>query len=63
MTIAAGISISVLENALGAEKKIIRTMPNTPAQVLEGMTAVCFNKNILEKMYFCKKTKKEEKWK
>ena len=48
LTIAAGISISVLENALGADKKIIRTMPNTPAQVLEGMTAVCFNKNILE---------------
>ena len=48
LTIAAGISISVLENALGADKKIVRTMPNTPAQVLEGMTAVCFNKNILE---------------
>ena len=46
MTIAAGISISVIENALGEDKKVVRTMPNTPAQVLSGMTAVTFNKNI-----------------
>ena len=46
LTIAAGISISVIENALGEDKKVARTMPNTPAQVLSGMTAVTFNKNI-----------------
>lgn len=46
LTIAAGISISVIENALGEDKKVVRTMPNTPAQVLSGMTAVTFNKNI-----------------
>lgn len=46
LTIAAGISISVIENALGEDKKVVRTMPNTPAQVLLGMTAVTFNKNI-----------------
>ena len=46
LTIAAGISISVIENALGEDKKVVRTMPNTPAQVLSGMTAVIFNKNI-----------------
>lgn len=46
LTIAAGISISVIENTLGEDKKVVRTMPNTPAQVLSGMTAVTFNKNI-----------------
>lgn len=46
LTIAAGISIEKVENIIGNDKKIVRTMPNTPAQVLEGMTAVTFNKNI-----------------
>ena len=49
LTIAAGISISVIENALGEDKKVVRTMPNTPAQVLSGMTAITFNKNIENK--------------
>jgi pyrroline-5-carboxylate reductase len=46
LTIAAGYSIDRAEKILGNEKKIIRTMPNTPAQILEGMTGVVFNKNI-----------------
>ena len=46
LSIAAGISINFIENIVGNNKKIVRTMPNTPAQVLEGMTAVAFNKNI-----------------
>ncbi|WP_461204826.1 pyrroline-5-carboxylate reductase [Clostridium sp. DL1XJH146] len=46
VSIAAGISINFIENILGDDKKIIRTMPNTPALVNEGMTAICPNKNI-----------------
>lgn len=46
LTIAAGFSLEKVENIIGNDKKIVRTMPNTPAQVLEGMTAVSFNKNI-----------------
>lgn len=46
LTIAAGVSISDVENIIGKDKKIVRTMPNTPAQVMEGMTAIAFNKNI-----------------
>lgn len=46
LTIAAGFPIEKTENIIGDDKKIVRTMPNTPAQVLEGMTAVAFNKNI-----------------
>ena len=47
-TIAAGINIENIEKIVGKDKKIVRLMPNTPAQVLEGMTAVVFNKNINE---------------
>ncbi|MFI3210673.1 MAG: pyrroline-5-carboxylate reductase [Peptostreptococcaceae bacterium] len=49
ITIAAGISINFVEEIIGNDKKIIRTMPNTPAFVGEGMTAICKNKNISEK--------------
>lgn len=41
VTIAAGINISFVERIVGKDKRIIRTMPNTPALVGEGMTAVC----------------------
>lgn len=46
LTIAAGFSIEKVETIIGTDKKVVRTMPNTPAQVLEGMTAISFNKNI-----------------
>lgn len=48
VTIAAGISIDFVEGIIGKDKKVIRTMPNTPALVGEGMTAMCPNKNITE---------------
>ena len=49
VTIAAGKNISSIENIIGEDKKIIRTMPNTPALVNEGMSAICPNKNILNR--------------
>lgn len=48
VTIAAGKSLKWTENAFGGERKIVRTMPNTPALVGEGITAVCPNKNVTE---------------
>ena len=48
LSIAAGISINFIEEIIGKDKKIVRTMPNTPAQVLEAMTAVSFNNNLTE---------------
>ena len=48
LSIAAGISIDYIEKIIGKDKKIVRTMPNTPAQVLEAMTAVSFNDRIDE---------------
>ena len=34
------------ESFLGSDKKIVRTMPNTPALVGEGMTVVSYGKNV-----------------
>ena len=48
LSIAAGISIDYIEKIIGKDKKIVRTMPNTPDQVLEAMTAVSFNDRIDE---------------
>ena len=44
VSIAAGTSIETIENYLSSDNKIIRVMPNTPALVGEGMSAVCSNK-------------------
>ena len=46
LTIAAGYSVERAEKIIGNNRKIIRTMPNMPAQILEGMTGVVFNNNI-----------------
>lgn len=46
VTIAAGISIYFVEKCFGRKMKIVRTMPNTSAQVGESMTAVCQNNMV-----------------
>ena len=46
ISIVAGKSLSFLEKILGSDKKIIRTMLNTPALVGEAMIALTPNKNI-----------------
>lgn len=48
ITIAAGKSLEWTGNAFGGRRKIIRTMPNTPALVGEGITAVCPNSNVTD---------------
>jgi pyrroline-5-carboxylate reductase len=48
VTIAAGITLEKMSAMLSKDSKIIRTMPNTPALVGEGMTALCPNKNVKE---------------
>ncbi len=48
LSIAAGVTLSFLESRLGQDKKIVRTMPNTPAQVGCGMTVVTPNANLSE---------------
>lgn len=48
ISIAAGKKLEWLEAQFGAGHKIIRTMPNTPALVGEGITGVCPNKEVTE---------------
>jgi len=46
VSMAAGISIAYIESFFGKATPIVRIMPNTPAMVNQGMTAVCRNKNV-----------------
>ena len=48
VSIAAGKTLKELSSMLGNDRKIIRLMPNTPAMVNEGCTAVCPNGNTTQ---------------
>jgi pyrroline-5-carboxylate reductase len=41
ISIAAGVTTAFLEKELGGRVKVIRAMPNLPAQIAESVTAVC----------------------
>lgn len=43
VSVAAGTTIAFYEQVLGAQTPIIRAMPNTPAAVSRGITAICSN--------------------
>jgi len=46
ITLAPGKTLAWLEEQFGKPVKVVRTMPNTPAMVLEGMTGVCHNEYV-----------------
>ena len=48
ISIAAGYAIADLQAGLGDSARIVRSMPNTPAMVGEGMTAACPNEHMTE---------------
>lgn len=48
VTLAPGKTLAWLEEQFEKKVKIIRTMPNTPAMVLEGMTAACPNAYVTD---------------
>lgn len=48
VTIAPGKTLAWLREQFGRDLKIVRTMPNTPAMVKEGMTGVCPNAQVTE---------------
>lgn len=48
ISIAPGKTLKWLEERFGSGKKIVRTMPNTPSLVGEGMTGICYNANVTE---------------
>jgi pyrroline-5-carboxylate reductase len=46
ISIAAGTTIATFEEVLGNRTPIVRTMPNTPAMVGRGITALCRNAHV-----------------
>ena len=48
VSMAPGKSLQWFEDAFGKKVKVIRTMPNTPAMVGEGMMGVCPNDRVTD---------------
>ncbi|MBQ8166532.1 MAG: pyrroline-5-carboxylate reductase [Lachnospiraceae bacterium] len=48
VTIAPGKTLAWIQSILGDNVKVVRTMPNTPALVGEGVTGVCRNANVTD---------------
>ena len=48
ISLAPGQTIASLTERLGGKVRVVRTMPNTPALVGEGMTGVCCNEEVTE---------------
>ncbi len=48
VSLAAGRTLSWFAEQFGRPLKIVRTMPNTPALVGEGMTTLCPNESVTE---------------
>ena len=48
VTLAPGKTLQWLDAMFGKPTKLVRTMPNTPALVGEGMTALCSNEFVTE---------------
>ena len=46
ISLAAGVSISYMETEFFPNHKLLRAMPNTPVQVLEGMTSLSANAHV-----------------
>ncbi|ARO13979.1 pyrroline-5-carboxylate reductase [Ketogulonicigenium robustum] len=46
LSIAAGITIGRYQDILGAQTPIVRAMPNTPAAIGQGITALIGNANV-----------------
>ena len=43
LTVAAGTTIATYQAALGDDVRLVRAMPNTPAAIGRGITAICGN--------------------
>ena len=48
VSIAAGVTFKNLQDALGADRRYVRAMPNTPLLLGEGATALCRTSNVSE---------------
>lgn len=48
ISLAAGVSLSYMEREFFPKQKLLRAMPNTPVQVLEGMTSLSPNQLVTD---------------
>lgn len=48
ISVAAGVPLEFLERTLGPGFAVLRSMPNTPAQVGEGVTAICAGAGVTD---------------
>ena len=48
ITVAPGFSIEEMKGLLNGHIKVVRTMPNTPALVGEGVTALCYDQQLIK---------------
>ena len=55
ISIAPGITVGYMKNIVGEGVGVVRTMPNTPALVGLGMTAMCFDGGVSEEQAACAK--------
>lgn len=46
VSVAAGITLAYFEDMLGADTPIVRAMPNTPAAISQGITAIVGNASV-----------------
>jgi glutamate 5-kinase len=46
ISVAAGVPLSYLEPPLGPDYSVVRSMPNIPSQVAEGVTALCAGTSV-----------------
>ncbi len=60
VSFAVGIPISFYKNIVGKDRKVVRTMPNTPMQVNEGMTLISYDSStgeseieVIKKLFEC----------
>lgn len=53
VSIAPGKSLAWLAEQFGQELKLVRTMPNTPSMVKEGMMGMCVNSNVTQEETVC----------
>lgn len=46
ISIAPGITIKEVTDAIGFDSRVVRVMPNTPALVGEGMSGICYDEKL-----------------
>jgi len=53
VSLVAGVTIRRIADACGSNTRVIRTMPNTPAMVHEGMTAMAMGRGVADEDVLC----------